>query len=262
MEQQMIGHKLLPTLLFTAAIVPILYVALPLIHMGAGLSPTQVSHAIFNGQIDRAMGTSVAASAATTLIAAMFGLPTAYLLSLRNFWGKRIIESILLLPIILPPVVGGIGQLFLYGPMTPIGRFFAGYHIPLTNSVIGVVLAQLYITSPFMILAARAGFDEIPSELKEAMRVQGGGVWHIFWYVSLPLARSAVLAGAVLTFTRAMGEFGATMIMAYHPYTLPVDIWVQFTSGGLETIIPITAVVAVVAFASALLGTAWRRARD
>jgi len=116
-------------------------------------------------------------------------------------------------------------------------------------------LAQSYITSPFMILTAKAGFEEIPRELQEVTKTLGGGLWHIFWYVSVPLARSAILSGMVLTFARAVGEFGATMIMAYHPYTLPVEIWVQFTSGGITSILPIAAVGTMFALLMTLLSS-------
>jgi len=251
----MIQQKVMPRVLVIVALLPIFYIVAPLFHMFSVLSWSQIIAALVNPEVDRAVFTSLVSALVTTAGALVFGLPIAFLLSLRNFFGKRLIESLLIMPMILPPIVGGIGQLFLYGPMTLIGEWFAGHNIELTNSIIGVILAQSYITSPFMILTAKAGFEEIPRELQEVTKTLGGGLWHIFWYVSVPLARSAILSGMVLTFARAVGEFGATMIMAYHPYTLPVEIWVQFTSGGITSILPIAAVGTMFALLMTLLSS-------
>ena len=120
------------------------------------------------------------------------------------------------------------------------------------------MLAQAFITSPFLIFSAKVGFEEIPKELGESTRILGGTWTDQFIYVTLPLARQAILTGALLTFTRALGEFGATMIMAYHPYTVPVDIWVEFTSGGLGQITPIASIIVVIAlFVAALSSFKW-----
>lgn len=255
----MMSHRIMPTVLVLLALMPFIYIAAPLLHMFASVKGTDIVASLSNQEMIRALGTSVLSAAITTLLALLFGLPTAFLLALKRFPGRRLLEALLLLPMLLPPVVGGIGQLNLYGPNTGIGALFAGHGIALTNSVVGIVLAQTYITSPFMILAAQAGFEEIPKELHEATRVLGGGMWNIFWNVSLPLTRAAIGAGVLLTFARAIGEFGATMIMSYHPYTLPVDIWVQFTSGGMNQIIPIAILVAVFALLVALTSSLGRR---
>lgn len=251
----MIQKRIMPTFLVGTAILPLLYIVVPLFHMLSAVSWQQLISTLLNSEVDQSIGVSLLAATITTLASLVFGLPIAFLLSLRNFAGKRLIKAFLILPLVLPPVVGGIAQLFLYGPEAVIGNWFAGHGIMLTNSVIGVVLAQTYITSPFMILSAKAGFEEIPQELKEVTRTLGGGLWHIFWYVCVPLARSAILSGAVLTFARAIGEFGATMIMAYHPYTLPVDIWVQFISDGFQEILPIAAIITACAIVVMVVGS-------
>ncbi|MCL6452380.1 MAG: ABC transporter permease [Alicyclobacillus sp.] len=256
------SRRILPTALVVLAVVPLLYTAVPLVHLFTGLRWPQLQAAATDREVQAALATSVGAALITTASALVFGVPTAYLLASRRFFGKRVVEAVLLLPLLLPPVVGGIGELYLYGPESAFGGWLAGRGLPLTNSFAGVVLAQLYITCPFLILAARAGFEEVPSELREATHTLGGGAWHVFWYVSLPLARRAIAAGALLTFARAMGEFGATMMMAYHPYTVPVDLWVQFTAGGMSEIVPLAALVTLLAVVVALVsGSSGRKAR-
>ncbi|WP_051343851.1 ABC transporter permease [Alicyclobacillus herbarius] len=255
------SSRFLPSLLVAAALLPFVYIAAPLLHMFTTLSPAEIEAELTNLEFIRSAAASVLAALLTTAVASVFGLPSAFLLSLRPFFGRRLLEALLLLPLLLPPVVGGIGQLFLYGPMTPVGAWFGAHGVPLTNSVLGVFLAQSYITSPYLILTAKAGFEDVPPELAEVTRTLGGGLWDVFWHISLPLARPAIFSGMLLTFARAIGEFGATMIIAYHPYTLPVEVWVQFTSGGLAAVVPIAALVTAFALVVGLVATSWQTRR-
>ncbi|WP_067932306.1 ABC transporter permease [Alicyclobacillus kakegawensis] len=250
--------RLLPSLLTAAALLPFLYIVAPLVHMFSTLSPRAAVAQLASPELGSAAAASAAGALMTTAAAVVFGLPAAYLLSLRPFFGRRLLEALLLLPLLLPPVVGGIGQLFLYGPMTPIGAWFGAHHMPLTNSILGVFLAQSYITSPYLVLTAKAGFEDVPRELAEVTRTLGGNLWSVFWHISLPLARPAILSGMLLTFARSIGEFGATMIVAYHPYTLPVEVWVQFTAGGVAAVVPIAELVTAFALVVGLLVSAWR----
>lgn len=243
-----------PAILIAAALVPILYVVMPLIHLISTTSTTQVVSILRDGEFLRALSVTLLSATISTCLSILCGLPAAFFLSRGKFFGKSLLEALLLFPLVLPPIVGGIGLLAWLGPYSTIGGFFSGHGLTLSNSVLGVVLAQLYITSPFVIISAKSGFDEIPSEYYEAVQIAGGGIWDLFWHISLPLSLRSVAAGAALTFARAFGEFGATMMMAYHPYTVPVDIWVQFSSGGLGSITPIAAFIVVVGLIIMLIG--------
>ncbi len=249
LEDTLLSSKsLFQSLLIACAILPILYIAAPVARLLSGTSLMSVHHILVDPDFQNSIYVSLESALTSTLLSLLFGLPTAFILATRRVPMSRILEGILLLPVLLPPIVGGIAQFNLYGPYTPIGRLFSIANIGLTNHFLGIVLAQTYITSPFLIFAAKAGFSEIPKQLWDVTRELGGGIWDEFWYVSLPLAKTAIFVGALLTFTRAIGEFGATMIMAYHPYTLPVDLWVQFSSGGLDQILAMSFVVIVVVF--------------
>ncbi|MES3517910.1 MAG: ABC transporter permease subunit, partial [Natronomonas sp.] len=100
-------------------------------------------------------------------------------------------------------------------------------------------LAQTFVAAPFVVITARAGFGAVDERLEQASRSLGYGPIATFWNVSLPLARGAVAAGIILTFARAIGEFGATMMVAYNPRTMPTQIWVEFISGGIDSIVPL-----------------------
>ncbi|WP_207891157.1 ABC transporter permease [Natrarchaeobius oligotrophus] len=186
-----------------------------------------------------AIVTSLVTAPIATLVATVFGVPLAYVLSRGQFRGKRLVEAAVLIPLVLPPVVGGAVLLSVLGQFTPLGSAAARVGVPLTDSHIGVILAQTFVAAPFLVVAAKAGFDGVDRRLEEAARTMGYGPVETVRLVSLPLARNAIAAGIVLTFVRAIGEFGATMMVAYNPRTMPTRIWVSFVSRGLEPVVPI-----------------------
>ncbi|MXR52655.1 ABC transporter permease subunit [Halovenus sp. WSH3] len=186
-----------------------------------------------------AIRNSLLTAPVSTAVATVFGVPLAYVLARRSFPGKRLVEAVVILPLVLPPVVGGAMLLTAVGQFTPLGSTAAALGVPLTNSLLGVVLAQVFVAAPFVIVTARAGFGAVDERLEQASRSLGYGPLATFWHVSLPMARGAIVAGVVLTFARAIGEFGATMMVAYNPRTMPTRIWVEFITGGIDEIIPL-----------------------
>ena len=196
----------------------------------AGLSTPGAQVAIRN---------SLLTAPVSTAIATVLGVPLAYVLARRSFPGKRLVEALVILPLVLPPVVGGAMLLTAVGRFTPIGAAAASLGVPLTDSLFGVILAQTFVAAPFVVITARAGFGAVDERLEQASRSLGHGPLATFWNVSLPLARGAIVAGIVLTFARAIGEFGATMMVAYNPRTMPTRIWVEFIAGGIDAIVPL-----------------------
>ena len=199
-----------------------------------------------------AVRNSLVAASASTVVAAVLGVPLAYALARTSFPGKRLVEGVVVLPLVVPPVVGGAMVLTAVGRFTPVGAWAAAAGVPLTDSLLGVVLAQTFVASPFLVLAARSGFDGVDERLEDASRSLGNGPLETFWRVSLPLARPAVVAGLVLTFARSLGEFGATMMVAYNPRTIPTGIWVAFLSGGIDAVVPLA--LALLAVALSVVG--------
>jgi ABC-type sulfate transport system permease component len=192
--------------------------------------------------------TRVSAVSATisTLAVALFGVPLAYALARWRVPARALVTGLIYAPLVFPAVVSGILQLLVYGPYTPIGAIFAARGIELSDSLIGVVLAQTFVAAPFAIVAARSAFEAVNPATEAVARTLGASGWRVFWTVSLPQAWSGVLAGLALTWLRAFGEFGATTVMAYHPYTLPVYVYVQLTGLGVPAALPL-ALVALVA---------------
>jgi molybdate/tungstate transport system permease protein len=180
-----------------------------------------------------------------TVVATLFGVPLAYVLARTSFRGKVLVDSLVILPLVMPPIVGGVMLLSGFGRFTLLGTVAETLGVGLTDSYLGIVLAQTFVASPFVIITARSGFESTNPELEQAARSLGKTPLATFTRVSLPLARGHILAGVILTFTRAMGEFGATMMTAYHPHTMPTQIWITFISHGIDATIPLVLVLLV-----------------
>ncbi|QZA88170.1 ABC transporter permease [Salinarchaeum sp. IM2453] len=228
---------LLPALLGSLIL---LYFALPFVMFLFRTGSADIISGLSTPEAQLAIRNSLITAPISTMIATALGVPLAYVLARRSFRGKRFVEALVVLPLIVPPVVGGAMILTAVGRFTPIGSVAAAAGIPLTDSLIGIILAQTFVAAPFVIITARAGFGAIDERLEQASRSLGHGPLRTFWNVSLPLAKGAILAGIVLTFARAIGEFGATMMVAYNPRTMPTQIWVDFIAGGIDEIVPLS----------------------
>ncbi len=193
-----------------------------------------------------ALATSFLSATIATAIMALLGVPLGYTLARWRFRGRAALSVALLVPLVFPPVVSGILLISLFGPYGLVGSVFAGHGFELDNSLAGVVIAQTFVASPFVVFSARAAFGAVDPTLDEVAATLGAGPLGIFWRVALPQARAGILAGVALAWLRALGEYGATVIVAYHPYTLPVYTFVQLSAGGVASALPLALVALVV----------------
>jgi molybdate/tungstate transport system permease protein len=237
----------------------LLYFVVPVAVLVVTYSPTALATSLTADYVVGAAITSLVAAALSTTLAFVFGLPLAYWLSRSDHVLATAALGVVVLPLVLPPVVSGMLLLTVVGP-AGLGGLTG---LALTRSLAGVVLAQTFVASPFFVVTAKAAFDGVDRHLEEASRSLGRDWDETLWMVTLPLAKPGLIAGLVLTFARAMGEFGATMMLAYYPRTLPVQIWVSFISSGLDAALPVAVVLLSVALATllvvhALRATPWR----
>jgi molybdate transport system permease protein len=176
---------------------------------------------------------SLFTSSISVLIAIFTGTPLAYVLARRKFAGKTVLELVIDLPIVLPPSVAGIALLIAFGRQGIFGAALnsVGVNLPFTTTA--VVLAQTFVSAPLFVRAARIGFAEIDRQIIEAAYVEGSNEWQLFRFLMFPLAGRAILSGAILAWTRAIGEFGATILFAGNlegvTQTMPLAIYL-----GLE----------------------------
>ncbi|WP_436933490.1 ABC transporter permease [Halovenus marina] len=237
-------ERFVPAILGT---VILLYFLIPFVTFLSRTGTANVVDRLAAPEARVAVRNSLLTAPVSTAIATAFGVPLAYVLARSSFPGKRLVEGVVILPLVLPPVVGGSMILTTVGRFTPIGSAAARAGVPLTDSLLGVVLAQTFVAAPFVIITARAGFGAVDERLEQASRSLGYGPLATIWNVSLPLARGAIIAGIVLTFARALGEFGATMMVAYNPRTIPTRIWVDFIGGGIDATVPLALTLLAIA---------------
>jgi molybdate transport system permease protein len=195
--------------------------------------------------VGAALVVSLESATIATVIIAVTGVPLGYLLSRGRRGASHLIGIAVQLPIALPPLMSGILLLYLVGPYSAIGRFFGGR---LTDDFIGILLAQVFVAAPFAIVAARSAFTALDPSLDDVAATLGHHRMARFARVALPAAAPGIGAGLLLAWLRAFGEFGATVVLAYHPYSLPVFTYVQFGSTGLPaTMLPVAASLAAAA---------------
>jgi len=204
----------------------------------------------------QAIEVSIASSTLAICIMMLLGIPLGYFLARVRLPFKLFWVSLVFLPMVVPDLAGGILLLQIFGPYGWVGQPLDARNIELTNSLVGIVLAQLFVAAPFVIVSSMAGFAGVDRELEQAAATLGDSRWQIFWNISLPLAKPSIAAGVTLAWIRALGEFGATIIMAYNPHSLPVYLWVRFEADGLLSAMPVAfclVVLAVIAVVISML---------
>jgi ABC-type sulfate/molybdate transport systems ATPase subunit/ABC-type sulfate transport system permease component len=177
-----------------------------------------------------ALATSAEGATISTVVVGVFGIPLAYVLARSHGRLASVAGVVVLLPLALPPLMSGVVLLYVVGPYTFLGDLTGNR---LTESLAGIVLAQSFVASPFLIIAARSAFRAVDPKLEEVAATAGLRPLARFSRVAVPLAAGGIRAGLLLTWLRAFGEYGATVMLAYHPYSLPVFTYVQFSAIGL-----------------------------
>jgi molybdate/tungstate transport system permease protein len=228
----------------------LVYYLVPLASLFVSVPPSDVVGRMADPTVTNAARTSVLSATISTVVATVFGLPLAYWLARTETRWKPVVLAAVVLPLVLPPTVGGVVLLTVFGPGTLLGGTATAVGLPLTRSLAGVVLAQTFVASPFVVVTAKAAIEGVDRTLEYASRSLGKSRLITARRVTLPLAGPGILAGVTLAFARAMGEFGATMMLAYYPRTMPVQIWVSFVSLGLDEAYPIAILLVLIAVAA------------
>jgi len=206
-----------------------------------------------------ALFTTVAALAATVVMLPP-GIALAWVLARHRFRGKSVVETLASLPLVMPPVATGLLLLWLVGRRGPIGKMLAPFGIEIVFTPAAVVLAMAVMGLPLLVRTARAGFEQVTKRYEQMAETLGARPWRVFTTVTLPLARRNILAGALLGFTRALGEFGATIVVAGSipgaTRTLAVAIYTYAETGRDWEAVTLIAISAAIAFAALLCSNA------
>jgi len=217
---------------------------------------TATSFAEFAGEIRSpeiisAIILSLETSIAVVLLALLFRIPAAYILATKRFKGKNILDTLVDLPIVLPPLVCGLAILIAFGG----GGIFSRFDVLFT--VKGIILAQLFVASPFLIRSAKTAFESIDQDMMDAARTLGASEFYTFKKVSLPLTQCGIASGVIMTWARALGEFGATAMVAgcipYRTETMTVGIYMHAMSGDIRASVALSLILVSFAFTTLIV---------
>lgn len=207
---------------------------------------------------------SLKTAAIATVIVFTFGVFTARLISRQKFFGKSAVEAIILLPLVLPPTVVGFALLYAFGKNGFFGKILLDlFDFQIVFSWYGVLIAAVVVSFPLMYQSASAAFQQYDVNIENAARTMGATEWKVFWTVSLPLAWPGLLSGIVLTFARALGEFGATLMIAGYikgvTDTIPLAIYFAVESGNTEIAKVWAGIIVALGFSAILWLNWWSR---
>ena len=204
---------------------------LPLAGLIARAPWSQVGPALVAPETATALGLSIFCSLSATGISLLLGIPLAVVLARTRGTLRRALRALTTLPMVLPPVVGGVALLLAFGRRGPIGApLYQAFGIQIPFTTVAAVIAETFVAMPFLVIAVEGGLRAMDQRYEEAARALGAGSWRVFTRVTLPLLRPTIFSGAVLCWARALGEFGATITFAGNlpgrTQTMPLAVYV------------------------------------
>jgi len=242
-----------PVLVLLAGLCALFFV-LPLVGLLARTPWASAPGILSDQNVQSALKLSLVCSLASTVLACFLGVPLAWVLARLRFPGKSLLRGITTLPMVLPPVVGGVALLLAFGRRGLIGEPIAtatGFGLPFTTP--GVIVAEAFVAMPFLVITVEAGLRSMDVRFEEAARTLGAGRWTVFRRVTLPLIGPSLAAGAVLAWSRALGEFGATITFAGNfpgtTQTAPLAIYIGLESQQVPSAVMLSLLLIVVSLA-------------
>ena len=235
------------------SLVVLLFLGLPVFAIiERALRNSDVIDVASSSEVIQALRLSFETTAISLALVILFGTPLAYLLARSQFPGHEVVDALIDLPIVLPPAVGGLGLLMAFGRNGLLGSQLDGLGIDLAFTTAAVVMAQTFVASPFYIRAAKAGFEAIDRDLENVAYTLGSSRTGVFFRVAIPAAVPALMAGAVMAWARALGEFGATIMFAGsfpgRTQTVPLAIYRSLET-GIDVPLALSAILIVISFA-------------
>jgi molybdate/tungstate transport system permease protein len=220
----------------------LLFIIAPLAGLFLATSPGILFDTAVEKEVAGSIWLTVWTSMAATLLFAIAAIPFSWILARKNFPFKRLVLAIIDVPVVIPHSAAGIAILGFVSRNSAIGRVADEFGLSFIGNPAGIILAMAFVSIPFLINAARIGFASVPEKMEKVALNLGASAFRVFFTISLPLAWRSVLSGLVMMWGRGMSEFGAVVIVAYHPMTAPVMIWERFSAYGLTYARPVAVV--------------------
>ncbi len=238
-----------------AALPMVLFFTIPIALLLLRTTPQRLVENLARPEVAQAIQISLRTSITSLGLTLLFGTPLAYLIGRRQFPLKRLLDTFIDLPTVLPPSVAGIALLITFGRRGFVGGWLDGLGFQIAFTSWAVVLAQLFVAGPLFIRSAALGFAAIDPELEQSAQLDGASRWQVFRYVVLPLTQHALISGGMMTWARALGEFGATIIFAGnfmgHTQTMATAIYLGFEV-DLNIALTLSALLLLISFSAML----------
>jgi molybdate/tungstate transport system permease protein len=225
----------------------VLFIVGPLLRLLILATPDSLSEALRDQELLASIALTVGTATAATILGAVLGVPLAYLLARHSFRGRRLVEAIVELPVVIPHPVAGIALLLFLGRNSAVGGALAKLGLEFVSHVPGIVAGMLFVSVPILVSGAREAFRAVDPRLERVARTLGDPPAIVFRRVTLPLAGRGILAAAVLAWARSVSEFGAIVILTYNPQVASVLIYDRFTTLGLPAAVPASLLLLAVA---------------
>jgi molybdate/tungstate transport system permease protein len=219
----------------------LLFLVLPIVRLVAAAAPEGASQLWSDAELRHSLTLTALTATAATLIAALCGAPLAWLLARRAFRGRALVSAVLDLPLLIPHPVAGIALLLLLGRGSAIGGSLLQLGLRIIGTPLGIIAAMVFVSAPLFVSGAREAFSRIDARLEGVARTLGDSPARTFRRVTLPLAARGLIAAGVVSWARAVSEFGAIVILAYNPKVVSVLAYDRFTGFGLSEALPVAA---------------------
>jgi molybdate transport system permease protein len=234
-----------------ASVPMLLFFLLPLVALVLRVPPAALLDNLVDPTVAQAIHLSITTTLITTGVTVLTGTPVAYLLARRRFPGRILVDTLIDVPMLLPPAVAGIALLVAFGRRGLLGPYLDNANIELAFSTTAVIFAQLFVAGPFYVKTAITAFARVDREIEQAAAVDGAGAFGVFRRITLPLCWSTLFTGAVMTWARALGEFGATILFAGNfpgvTQTMPLAIYIGFET-DFQAALTLSVLLLVMAF--------------
>ena len=221
----------------------ILFIGIPILRMLVSTKPSTLVETAQDSEVYASIFLTLRASLWATIAALFTGIPLAYMLARKSFRGKKIIEGVIDLPVIIPHTAAGIALLAVWGRHSLFSKV-SGLNI--IGTEVAVSVGMFFVSVPFLVNAVKSGFKLIDERYEKTAVTLGATPRKAFWTVSLPMVKKSIFSGSIMMWGRGISEFGAVIILAYHPMTAPVLIFERFQNFGLKYALPVTVLLLLI----------------
>ncbi|NIA23440.1 MAG: ABC transporter permease subunit [Proteobacteria bacterium] len=240
-------------IILSLALIGLSFIVLPIISIIFGTPLVSIKSAFFDKEVINSIILTITAGILSTAIEILIGVPLAYLIVFKSFMGKKLIESIIDIPVMIPHTAAGIALLTVFGTRGYLGKFFSIFGLKFVGTVAGIVIGMMFVSITFLINSTKEGFKSIDKNYIKVAKTLGANDFGIFFHVIIPLSLKDIVSGTIMSWARAISEFGAIIILVYHPMVAPVLVYDRFTTYGLSYSKPIVFLIMVISLVFFLL---------